>query len=136
MAKPTSIRLDDDVEAFLPKFMEDNNIKTTNKAINTLLQQAITLNQELPQKDRIKLLARDFELDNLIQMRAFLTMKQWEARESNGHTLIKTDELIRIEEFMAAFSDLVHNVNPWREVLAKEGYKGMAESINAAREFM
>jgi hypothetical protein len=78
----------------------------------------------------------DYDLTNFIQMGAFLMTKEWEAKKNNGYTIIKSEELQRINEFISCFNDLTHNSSMLRERLLNEGYTNYVKVIEKARSFM
>lgn len=134
---PRSIRFPAEVTAEIEKFMEKSNIKKFNKGVNELVLEGLKNKNEngiLPNLNDIP--DREYELKNFLQMGAFLSIKEWQAIDHNGYTIIKTEELQRINEFITCFSDLTHNSSLWRERFADEGYTKYVEVIEKARVFL
>jgi len=132
---PRSIRFPAEVTTEIESFMKKTNIKKFNKGVNELVIEGLkSANENVPNLNDIT--DREYELKNFLQMGAFLSIKEWQAIDHNGYTIIKTEELQRINEFITCFSDLTHNSSLWRERFADEGYTKYVEVIERARNFL
>ena len=134
--KPTTVRISPDIQEELDLYMANNKIKTKSKAINALVKAGLGKQAGGVPGASSDRMMNDYELNNFIQMRAFLQLKKWEAKENEGYAVIKQDDLDRIDEFIACFSNLTHNASLWRVALKDEGYTGFAEVVEEARKFM
>jgi hypothetical protein len=134
--KPTTVRISPELKLGLDKYMKENNVKNGSKAINELVAAGLKSKGIHNIDNSETLLSREHELNNFIHMSAFLTMKRWEARENDGYTIIKIEELERILEFISVFNDLTHNSSFLRENFEKEGYTNFVKIIEKARAFL
>src|SRR5690625_2207549 len=103
--KPTSLRISEHLDAPIDKYIMENDVSYYTQGIIELIEKGLKYDQNL---DLSKMDTRDHEIENLLQLSAFLTIKEWEARDNNGYAVLKEEQIKRIQEFIKSFNDLVH----------------------------